>query len=121
MRAARTVPLASLPASLCSARLLCVWALANVHSPGRDAIHRVLNLNSIIRQSGAGGALQLYFRLLVGGVGVHQVELGDGKVSLRGQGLETRSRAQFLLLLHNGEGPLGEVAGFARSLHAGAA
>src|SRR5271166_3227693 len=96
MRAARTVPLASLPASLCSARLLCVWALANVHSPGRDAIDRVLNLNSIIRQSGAG-------------------------VALRGQRLEGRSRAQVLLLLHDGEGLLGEISGLARGLHTGAA
>src|SRR5271166_2860857 len=121
MRAARTVSLASPPASLCSARLLCVWALANVHSPGRDAIDRVLNLNSIIRQSGAGGALQLYFRLLVGGVGIHQVELGHREVALRGQCLEARSGAQLLLLLHDGESPLREVAGLARSLHASAA
>src|SRR5271166_1978869 len=121
MRAARTVPLASLPASLCSARLLCVWALANVHSPGRDAIDRVLNLNSIIRQSGAGGALQLHFRLLVGGVGIHQVKLSHREVALRGQRLEGRSRAQVLLLLHDGEGLLGEISGLARGLHTGAA
>src|SRR5580700_2531634 len=103
MRPARTVSRVSLPASLSSARLLCVWALANVHSLGRDAIDRVLNLNSIIRQSSAGGALQFDFRLLVGGVGVHQVELGYGEIALRGQRLEARSRAQVLFLLHDGE------------------
>ena len=105
----------------CSERLLCVWALANVHSPGRDAIDRVLNLNSIIRQSRAGGAMQLDFRLLVGGVGVHQVELRQGEIALRGQRLEGRSRAQVLLLLHDGESLLGEVAGLARRLHTRAA
>src|SRR5271165_6390153 len=117
MRAARTVSLASPPASLCSARLLCVWALANVHSPGRDAIDRVLNLNSIIRQSGAGGALQLHFRLLVGGVGIHQVKLSYREIALRGQRLEGRSRAQVLLLLHDGEGLLGEIGPCARPAH----
>src|SRR5271166_4430233 len=107
--------------SLYSARLVCVCALTNVIPRRRDAIHRVLNLYPIICQSRAGSALQLNFRLLVRRVGVHQIEFSYCQVALRGERLEARSRAQFLLLLHDVESLLGEVACLSRGLHAGLA
>src|SRR5271167_4160106 len=118
MRPAFTRSRDGLLESLCSTRLVCACALTNVIPRRRDAIHRVLNLNSIICQSGASCALQLNFRLLVSRVGIHQVKLGDGQVALRGECLEARTRPQFLFLLHDGEGSLSEVAGLSRSLHA---
>src|SRR5215469_3398896 len=121
MRAGRAGSCSSAPAPLCSASLVCAWALGNVFSPGRDAIDRFLDLDAIIRQSRSGCALQFDLRLLVGSIGIYQIEFCQRKVTLRGQCLESRSGAQFLLLLHDGEGSLRKIAGLLCCLHAGLA
>src|SRR6516162_6146124 len=107
MRAGRTGSWASLPGSLCSAPLVWVCALATVIS-GCYAIDCFLNFDAIIRQRRACGSLELHFRLLIRGIGVHLVELGKGEVALGRKRLEGRPGTQFLFLLHDGEGLLGK-------------
>ena len=58
-------------------------------SARRDAIHSILHNNSIIRQSGTRGALQLHLGLLECGICRHQIKLGYSQ----GQAAEMVARA----------------------------
>ncbi len=103
------------------AALSCAWTLATLISLRCDTVHRVLDLDAIIFQGGSDRPLQLQLRLLKGRGGVHQREFGNRQVALCRQRLETRPGSQLLLLLHDAEGLLRQVTGFAGGLDARAA
>ena len=69
-------------------------------------------------QSGPGRTIDLNFGLFVNRLGGDQIELGEGKIALRGEGLKCRSGPECLLFLGDFEGALRQVSRLACRIHA---